>query len=428
MLGTGPVQVIPERWGWTLNMRLVLDTSDAMAPASCKKTPPKPILPRCRICTDEASGIHYGVTSCEGCKGFFRRCIGNKTLIVQCQKEGDCDIDKTSRGRCAHCRYQKCLAVGMSVHSVRVGRYSKKQKARNLAEIQSLSTNEKIREREQKDREMYALIQKLVHAYEGTCFTNNTHAHLKLKQSSLESDVDMIQGDLSLLAAQEYALLAPQPIVDPEAIYAQICAVRSFLTDVITPSVVNVVQFSKNLPGFCDLSQGDQMTLLKAGFFEIWLIRTAPFLTLIDEDTLSFGGPKGCDEQYTFRLSNLQGLGQEEHFWETLFDFVRNFNALDLIKEELAIFTSIVILCSDRYGLEDSARVEQLQGELVAVLKREVTRRDWKNKQLFARLLMQVTSVRVVSMLFNKCANNFRRAWPHLEIPALLAEILDYEY
>ena len=83
---------------------------------------------------------------------------------------------------------------------------------------------------------------------------------------------------------------------------------------------------------------------------------------------------------------------------------------------------------TDRYGLHDSARVEEIQGELVEVLKREVTRRDWKNKQLFARLLMQVTSVRVVSMLFNKCANNFRRAWPHIQIPALLSEILDYEY
>ena len=88
------------------------------------------------------------------------------------------------------------------------------------------------------------------------------------------------------------------------------------------------------------------MTLLKAGFFEIWLIRTAPFLKVIDNEIIDFGGPEGHSEQYSFRLADLQGMDQKENFWEILYDFVRNFNALDLIKEELAIFTSIIILCA----------------------------------------------------------------------------------
>lgn len=36
----------------------------------------------CVVCHDYASGYHYGVWSCEGCKAFFKRSIqGNKTNI-----------------------------------------------------------------------------------------------------------------------------------------------------------------------------------------------------------------------------------------------------------------------------------------------------------------------------------------------------------
>lgn len=35
----------------------------------------------CAVCNDYASGYHYGVWSCEGCKAFFKRSIqGNRVL------------------------------------------------------------------------------------------------------------------------------------------------------------------------------------------------------------------------------------------------------------------------------------------------------------------------------------------------------------
>lgn len=59
------------------------------------------------------SGYHYGVTSCEGCKGFFRRSI-QKQIEYRCLREGKCHVIRLNRNRCQYCRFMKCLSVGMS--------------------------------------------------------------------------------------------------------------------------------------------------------------------------------------------------------------------------------------------------------------------------------------------------------------------------
>ncbi|CAF1187652.1 unnamed protein product [Didymodactylos carnosus] len=71
----------------------------------------------CAICGDKASGKHYGVHSCEGCKGFFKRTV-RKDLTYTCRDNRECIIDKRQRNRCQYCRYQKCLLVGMKKEAV----------------------------------------------------------------------------------------------------------------------------------------------------------------------------------------------------------------------------------------------------------------------------------------------------------------------
>ncbi|CAH8682390.1 unnamed protein product [Schistosoma rodhaini] len=71
----------------------------------------------CVICSDRASGKHYGVFSCEGCKGFFKRTV-RKELTYICRDNQECQIDKRLRNRCQYCRYQKCLRAGMRREAV----------------------------------------------------------------------------------------------------------------------------------------------------------------------------------------------------------------------------------------------------------------------------------------------------------------------
>ncbi|KAH0951686.1 hypothetical protein HN011_012260 [Eciton burchellii] len=116
----------------------ILSTS----PSGQSKTPYPPNHPLsgskhlCSICGDRASGKHYGVYSCEGCKGFFKRTV-RKDLSYACREEKSCIIDKRQRNRCQYCRYQKCLAMGMKREAVQEER--QRTKERDQSEVESTS-------------------------------------------------------------------------------------------------------------------------------------------------------------------------------------------------------------------------------------------------------------------------------------------------
>ncbi|XP_016077698.1 PREDICTED: peroxisome proliferator-activated receptor alpha isoform X1 [Miniopterus natalensis] len=99
--------------------------TDTLSPASSPSSVTCPVVPgsadepsstalniECRICGDKASGYHYGVHACEGCKGFFRRTIRLKLVYDKCDRS--CKIQKKNRNKCQYCRFHKCLSVGMS--------------------------------------------------------------------------------------------------------------------------------------------------------------------------------------------------------------------------------------------------------------------------------------------------------------------------
>ncbi|GMT33753.1 hypothetical protein PFISCL1PPCAC_25050, partial [Pristionchus fissidentatus] len=82
----------------------------------CPKNFPKNVCPTyCEVCGARATGYHYQVASCNGCKTFFRRAVlGQKKF--ECKKGGECknSVRKEVRVKCRSCRFDRCVETGMN--------------------------------------------------------------------------------------------------------------------------------------------------------------------------------------------------------------------------------------------------------------------------------------------------------------------------
>lgn len=91
----------------------------------------------CQVCGDTASGFHYNVLSCEGCKGFFRRSvIRGGAGRYACRGGGTCQMDAFMRRKCQQCRLRKCKEAGMREQCVLSKEQIRKKKIRKQQQQQ----------------------------------------------------------------------------------------------------------------------------------------------------------------------------------------------------------------------------------------------------------------------------------------------------
>ncbi|XP_067940953.1 vitamin D3 receptor B-like [Watersipora subatra] len=119
-----------------------LVSSSSLSPTDLSEQPAKKakLLPPCRVCGNSSSGLHYGVNTCEACKGFFRR-SHHRGDNFQCVYNDDCLIQTNKRSNCPACRYKKCLAVGMSKNAIKIGRYTHEKRTQDIQEVRRISRN-----------------------------------------------------------------------------------------------------------------------------------------------------------------------------------------------------------------------------------------------------------------------------------------------
>ncbi|MBN3305466.1 NR1D1 protein, partial [Amia calva] len=414
----------------------------------------------CKVCGDVASGFHYGVHACEGCKGFFRRSIQQNIQYKKCLKNESCSIMRINRNRCQQCRFKKCLSVGMSRDAVRFGRIPKREKQRMLAEMQS-AMNNMVNNQLQSDFQLASLtnttsplptlalpvttstatdsatatctahtspmptdktlatppaapprartapgrasatkLRKTVIACTGTgANARNQHRSFSLKcdpgshRHSSSSSSSLYPSSPALQACP----MNMHPHGDPSRSAQEIWEDFSLS---FTPAVREVVEFAKHIPGFRELSQHDQVTLLKAGTFEVLMVRFASLFNVKEQTVTFISGA-------TYSLEALRGMGMGE-LLGAMFDFSEKLCGLELSPEELGLFTAVVLVSADRSGIESVNSVELLQEALIRALRSLVTKSAPSDASRFTKLLLKLPDLRTLNNMHSEKLLSFR--------------------
>ncbi|XP_074600305.1 ecdysone-induced protein 78C [Brevipalpus obovatus] len=383
------------------------NNSFAAADSNSGNTPTKSYLP-CKVCGDKASGYHYGVTSCEGCKGFFRRSI-QKQIEYRCLRDGKCQVIRLNRNRCQYCRFKKCLAVGMSRDSVRYGRVPKR--SREKAEDNRVTTSEADHSTrdlvENMQLAMYDIILTISQAHHANCaYTEEKTRGLMRKPAIFSLDeYNSSSSDCS-----------PSSITADSLEQQKIVMWQHFAV-FITPSISRVVEFAKRIPGFLDLSQDDQLILIKVGFFEIWLVHVSRMVNSL-ENTLTFS-----DGNYITRQQ--MELMFDYDFVSSLFNFTLSFNNLQMNDTEMGIFAAVILVQAERCGLYDQKAILRIQEKLLEALKLQLARSHANDSQVYPSLMMKIPELRTLGAKHAEHLQWFRDNWTRLKLPPLFAEIFD---
>ncbi|XP_071773093.2 glucocorticoid receptor [Centroberyx gerrardi] len=338
----------------------------------------------CLVCSDEASGCHYGVLTCGSCKVFFKRAVEGQHNYL-CAGRNDCIIDKIRRKNCPACRFRKCLMAGMNLEA---------RKTKKLNRLKGIQPNNQVELAPPPPAEARSLVPK--------------------------SMPQLVPTMLSLLKA-----------IEPDTIYA---GYDSTLPDTSTRlmttlnrlggrQVISAVKWAKALPGFRNLHLDDQMTLLQCS----WLFLMSFGLgwrsyQQCNGNMLCFAPDLVINEE---RMKLPYMADQCEQMLKISSEFVR----LQVSHDEYLCMKVLLLLSTvPKDGLKSQAVFDEIRMSYIKELGKAIVKREEnssQNWQRFYQLTKLLDSMHeMVGGLLNFCFYTFVNKSLSVEFPEMLAEII----
>ncbi|XP_030646861.1 bile acid receptor [Chanos chanos] len=378
-----------------------MEEPSVVVPTVCKRSRHAPQAGRikgeelCVVCGDKASGYHYNALTCEGCKGFFRRSI-TKNAVYKCKSGGNCEMDMYMRRKCQECRLRKCKEMGMLAECLLTEIQCKSKRLRkNTKASPEESTGDDVEIGDSGDVKQV---------------TSTT----KLSKEKIELSQDQ-KSLLNFIVDAYNKHRIPQDMAK-KLLQEQFSTEENFLllTEMATTHVQVLVEFTKNIPGFQTLDHEDQIALLKGSAVEAMFLRSAQVFT----KKLPHGHTEVLEDR-------IRKSGISEEFITPMFNFYKSIRELQMLQEEHALLTAITILSPDRPYVRDQQAVEQLQEQMLEVLRKFCKLQHPQEPQHFARLLGRLTELRTLNHHHAEMLTSWRMS-DHKFTP-LLCEIWDVQ-
>uniref|UniRef100_A0A8C6TE65 Glucocorticoid receptor n=1 Tax=Neogobius melanostomus TaxID=47308 RepID=A0A8C6TE65_9GOBI len=367
-------------------------SSDIFGNSHCCSKPSGTTHKICLVCSDEASGCHYGVVTCGSCKVFFKRAVegwrarqntdGQHNYL--CAGRNDCIIDKIRRKNCPACRFRKCLQAGMNLEGNK-----EKQKLIKGRIVQPRTP------------------------------TQDSTAHLT---------VPIIPMGLSQLVP---TMLSVLKAIEPDIIYS---GYDSTLPDTSSrlmttlnrlggQQVISAVKWAKSLPGFRNLHLDDQMTLLQCS----WL-----FLMSFSLGWRSYeqcNGSMLCFAPDLVINKERMKLPFMNDQCEQMLKICNEFVRLQVSYEEYLCMKVLLLLSTvPKDGLKCQAVFDEIRLMYIKELGKAIVKREENSSQNWQRFYQLTklldTMQEMVEGLLQVCFYTFVNKTLSVEFPEMLAEII----
>nr|AVK43096.1 estrogen receptor 2b [Dicentrarchus labrax] len=376
--------------------------------SSCSSAAGKADMHFCAVCHDYASGYHYGVWSCEGCKAFFKRSIQGHNDYI-CPATNQCTIDKNRRKSCQACRLRKCYEVGMMKCGVRRERCSYRGARHRRGGLQT---------RDPTGKGLVRL---------GLGSRAQRHLHLEAPLAPLAPLPQVNHVHHSAMSPEEFISRIME--AEPPEIYLMEDLKKPFteasmmmsLTNLADKELVLMISWAKKIPGFVELSLTDQIHLLKCCWLEILMLGL--MWRSVDHPGKLIFSPD-------FKLNREEGQCVEGimEIFDMLLAATSRFRELKLQREEYVCLKAMILLNSNLCtSAPQTAEELESRNKLLRLLDSVIDALVWAISKMGLSTQQQTLRLGHLTMLLSHIRHVSNKGMDHLSTMKRKNVVLVYD-